>query len=137
MGESAMLGWAFRSASLTSVFCAGLIGLWAVVTAARSGYVEVGGNGFELLVIGPALLALVAWLVAILLVPVLLITRGLTRKGDGLTAAGQVITAVLILLAVLSQYRPNATGWELVLIGPALVAGQLVVLIGLLRCALN
>ncbi|GAC66546.1 hypothetical protein [Gordonia soli] len=125
---------ALRMASVVTVVCAALVSGWSVTSSFLNGVVQVGGSPwFEWLVVIPTIIGLPVALGAAVSVPFLWGRRRLTRAGDVVIALGQVLTITLAALAVFALNLPGATGWELLLLGPAFVVGQLIVAVGLAR----
>ena len=126
-----------RALSLVTVVCAGLIVVWGATSLLSGGQIEIGGSPwFEWLAVFPGIIGLVLAMALAVVTVALAMLRRLRGPGSILIVAGHLLTVVLVGLCVLAVSAPGASGWELVLLGPALVVGQVLVAAGLLRGAM-
>lgn len=121
-------------ATYAGVWCALSILVWSVISLAIAGELVLGAFLFDLLVLLPSLIAVVAVLIGVLAGAVGAVRRSLVQPGLKLMALGHLVALVIppIFLSTL-VLTGTGTGWELIVIFPALVIGQLVAAVGLLR----
>ncbi|GEM_PF-5082300 len=122
-------------ASILSVLCAGSVAACTVPQLTTRGVVEVR-SGFETMVVFPTLFGLLFSLVAAV-AGVVLLTRGERRPATVTVAAGQLLVWVLTAALVLWTAAAPGTGWELLGVTYALIAGQVVVAGGLIAMAVR
>lgn len=122
----------FIACSVVSVLCTVLICIYVVPPLLVQGYVDVGGPGFELLVVFPTLIAIPVSLVAgVTGAPVLWAAKRRPNAALVCAAVGQLVTWLGIAVILVGAFAYPSTGWELVTVPFALIVGQSVVAVGL------
>ncbi|WP_433604632.1 hypothetical protein [Prescottella agglutinans] len=123
------------TASAVSTLCGLSIWLFAAPQLAGSEVVEPGPF-FELMVVLPTPIGLIAAMVAMVAGVIVLVRRSARVWGATLvTTLGQAVTVVLAAAIVLWAMEFGSTGWELIALPVSLMVGQLVVGAGLVADA--
>lgn len=116
--------------STISVVCSASIALYAAVQLASIGVIEPGPL-FEIMVVLPAVVAVVTSILGVL-VGLGVLVRSSTRKLHFvLMAVGHLAASVGVVAVVIWSTREAASGWDLLLLPAPVVLGQLIVLAGL------
>lgn len=120
-----------RTVSTISVMCTVPILLFVVPQLLVSGVVEVGG-GVELMVVLPTLIGLPSSFTGAVVGTACVLQRRTRRTSTVLMALGQVTTVALAAAIVVWAFGFASTGWELIALPTALMAGQPIVAAGLI-----
>ncbi|OZC79419.1 hypothetical protein CH251_00490 [Rhodococcus sp. 06-462-5] len=116
--------------STISVVCSASITLYAAAQLATIGIIETGPL-FEIMVVLPAVAAIVTSLLGALVGLGVLVRSSTRRLPCVLMAVGHLAASVGVVAVVLWATRPSASGWDLLFLPAPVVLGQLVVLAGL------
>ncbi|MGI9206357.1 MAG: hypothetical protein ACR2I3_00145, partial [Rhodococcus sp. (in: high G+C Gram-positive bacteria)] len=117
--------------SITSVLCTVAVLIYVVPQLVVSGVVEVGGRGLELLVVLPTLVGLPCSLAGAIVGTACVLRRRTRGTATVLMTFGQVSTVALAAAIVVWAFGFASTGWELIALPAALMAGQVMVAAGL------
>lgn len=119
-----------RFASIISVLCTVTILLFVVPSLMLSGVVEVSG-GFEYMVVFPTLIGLLCALTASIVGAVYVLQRRTRTAASVLMTLGQLVTIGLGAAIAVWAVTFGTSGWELLALPFALIAGQVLVAVGL------
>ena len=115
--------------STISVVCSASIALYATAQLASGGVIETGPL-FEIMVVLPAVVAIVTSLLGAL-VGLGVLVRSSQRIPFVLMAVGHIAASAGVVAVVMWSTRAAASGWDLLLLPTPVVLGQVLVLAGL------